>query len=116
MTVANFVLVVTFYVGLTSISNAFAINPNMKIESEVFGTTSDNQKVIRYTLVNSKGYSVSVMNFGATLLEVMVPDREGDVANVNLCFESFSSYESGIPISEVPSDVSVIGLEKVSFK
>jgi aldose 1-epimerase len=97
MTVVNFVLVVTFYVGLTSISNALPINPNMKIESEVFGTTSDNQKVIRYTLVNSKGYSVSVMNFGATLLEVMVPDREGDVANVNLCFESFSSYESGHP-------------------
>lgn len=68
----------------------------MKIETASFGT-ADNQPITRYTLVNSKGHKVSVMNYGATLLEVEVPDREGNLANVNLCFDSLQPYVDGHP-------------------
>ncbi len=70
---------------------------NMKIETSSFGTTADGDQVTRYTLTNSHGHSVSVMNFGATLLDVNVPDREGKLANVNHCFDSLEPYLSGHP-------------------
>ncbi|MCC9601756.1 galactose mutarotase [Stieleria sp. JC731] len=68
----------------------------MMIETAPFGTV-DGQPITRYTLVNSKGHRVSVMNFGATLLEVEVPDRDGNIANVNLCFDSLQPYVDGHP-------------------
>ena len=71
--------------------------PHMKIESKPFGSTNDGREVTRYTLINSHGHSVSVMNWGATLLEVMVPDRSGNLANVNLCFDALEPYVTGHP-------------------
>ena len=69
---------------------------SMMIETAPFGT-ADGQPITRYTLINSKGHRVHVMNFGATLLEVEVPDREGKLANVNLCFDSLQPYIDGHP-------------------
>ena len=59
-------------------ANAIAATVNMKIESTPFGTTTEGHEVIRYTLTNSHGSSVSVMNWGASLLDVNVPDRDGN--------------------------------------
>jgi aldose 1-epimerase len=78
-------------------ANALAAPPNMKIESKPFGKTPDGREVTRYTLTNSHGHSVAVMNWGATLMEVMVPDREGKLANVNLSFDRLDPYLDGHP-------------------
>lgn len=69
----------------------------MQIETSPFGKTNDGQDVTRYTLVNTHGHSVSVMNFGATLLEVNVPDRDGKLVNVNWCFDQIDPYLNGHP-------------------
>ena len=69
----------------------------MTLTSEAFGKTQDGQIVTRFTLTNSHGHSVSVMNWGATLLDVNVPDRNGKLANVNLSFDSLEPYLSGHP-------------------
>ncbi len=37
------------------------------------------------------------MNWGATLLDVIVPDRDGNLANVNLSFDSLEPYLDGHP-------------------
>lgn len=71
---------------------AYPETPAMKIDSRPFGVTPDGREVTRYTLTNSRGHRVSLMNWGATLLEVEVPDRRGERANVNLCFDSLDSY------------------------
>jgi aldose 1-epimerase len=68
----------------------------MKIATAPLGF-ADDQPITRYKLVNSKGHHVSVMNFGATLLDVNVPDRDGNLANVNLCFDSLGPYVQGHP-------------------
>ncbi len=78
-------------------ANAIAAPPDMKIESNSFGTTADGRTVTRFTLTNSHGYHVSVMNWGATLLDVNVPDRDGNLANVNLSFETLEPYLNGHP-------------------
>lgn len=78
-------------------ANAIAASPNMKIETKPFGKTNDGREVTCYTLTNSQGHHVSVMNWGATLLDVMVPDREGKLANVNLSFDKLEPYLEGHP-------------------
>lgn len=80
---------------LISLPTASAAEP-MKIESAEFGT-AEGKTVHRYTLTNSHGHSVSVMTFGATLLDVNVPDRDGKIANVNLMFENLAPYVDGHP-------------------
>jgi len=65
---------ITILIPLLTIANATANNPNMKIETTVFGKTNNGKPVTRFTLSNSHGHSVSLMDFGATLLDVLVPD------------------------------------------
>ncbi|WP_146515291.1 aldose epimerase family protein [Rubripirellula amarantea] len=64
----------------------------MKIDKQSFGQTPDGQAVTRYTLTNSAGNSVQVMTWGASLLEVRVPDRLGNLENVNCVFDSLAPY------------------------
>jgi aldose 1-epimerase len=80
-----------------SLANTVAAPPPMKIETDPFGTTADGREVKRFTLTNSHGHHLSLMNWGATLLDVNVPDRDGKLANVNLCFDSLEPYLSGHP-------------------
>ena len=80
-----------------SFANSLAADPNMKIQSNVFGVTREGQDVTRFTMTNSHGHSVSVMSWGATLLDVNVPDRNGNRANVNLTFDQLEPYLNGHP-------------------
>jgi aldose 1-epimerase len=64
----------------------------LKINASSFGETKDGKQVTRFTITNEHGHSVSMIDFGATLLDVNVPDREGKLANVNLCFETLPPY------------------------
>jgi len=75
-----------------SLANVIAIPPTMTIETIPFGKTADGLEVTRYTLINSDGNSASVMNWGATLLDLNLPDRDGKLANVNLSFDSLQPY------------------------
>ncbi|MFG0336235.1 MAG: aldose epimerase family protein [Maioricimonas sp. JB049] len=61
---------------------------------EPFGKTSDGTPVERYTLSNGNGVVAKLMTRGATLTELHVPDKEGNVADVVLGFDSVAGYES----------------------
>ncbi|MGI9473976.1 MAG: aldose epimerase family protein [Rubripirellula sp.] len=69
----------------------------MNIQTNLFGTTPEGQDVTKFTLTNSQGNSVSVMTWGASLLDVNVPDRDGNRANVNLSFDDLDPYLDGHP-------------------
>lgn len=60
-----------------------------------FGKTSDGRDTCLYTLTNSKGMSVSVTDYGAALVKLLVPDKEGHVLDVVLGYESGADYEAG---------------------
>jgi len=60
--------------------------------TDPFGQTQDGQEVFLYTLTNSKGLRARITNFGATLVSLHVPDRDGSLADVVLGFDSLEGY------------------------
>jgi aldose 1-epimerase len=69
----------------------------MTISKQLFGTTPDGKAIDLYTLTNPAGMTVKVMTYGATLIGVEVPDRDGKCVNVTLHLNSFDEYASGHP-------------------
>ena len=67
------------------------------IQQDSFGTTSDGRGVERYTLTNRNGVTARVITLGATLVELHVPDRDGELADVVLGFDSVGAYEANVP-------------------
>lgn len=66
----------------------------MAITTKSFGKTSDGTKVSLYTIKNSKGFTAEVTNFGAILVRLLVPDKEGKTADVVLGFDSVDGYQA----------------------
>jgi len=56
-----------------------------------FGTYN-NVPVTEYTLTNSSGIRVSILNYGGTITKILVPDKDGKMGDVVLGFESFDGY------------------------
>ncbi|WP_460539638.1 aldose epimerase family protein [Echinicola sediminis] len=61
------------------------------IEKEIFGHYED-QEVWRYTLSNKEGMQVKIMNYGATVTSVSIPDKTGGRVELACGFDSFASY------------------------
>jgi aldose 1-epimerase len=52
------------------------------LKRENFQTTINGKKTDLYILRNRKGYEVAITNYGGAICAVMVPDKDGNVANV----------------------------------
>ena len=71
---------------------------NAKIEKSAFGKLEDGTQVDLYTLTNDKGAEVKIMNYGGVITSLKVPDKEGNVEDVVLGFESLEGYlQEGVP-------------------
>ncbi|MEZ3487030.1 MAG: galactose mutarotase [Lachnospiraceae bacterium] len=60
-----------------------------------FGTTSRGEKASLYTLKNQNGMEIAVSDYGAVLVKVLVPDRDGNLQDVVLGYDDVKGYESG---------------------
>ena len=69
----------------------------MSIRVEAFGTTKDGQQVKKYILENGKGMKVVVLNLGAGLAELWVPDQDGALRDVVWGYEKAEDYEVNGP-------------------
>ena len=65
-------------------------------QESVFGEWQ-NQEVRAYRLENDKGYQLSVMTYGATILEYVTPDKEDQFTNIILGFDRFEDYVGNSP-------------------
>jgi len=52
----------------------------------------DSKPIALYTMTNEGGMEVCVTNFGARIVSVMVPDRDGSFRDVVLGFDSIEAY------------------------
>ena len=67
------------------------------IKQEVFGKLPDGREVKRYTLQNKNGVTAKLIEYGAILSELWVPDRTGRSTNIVAGFDKLEQYLSGHP-------------------
>lgn len=64
----------------------------MSIQKQLFGRLPDGRKVHRYTLQNEKLMTVSILDLGGILQQIIVPDRNGLMTDVVCGFDSLAGY------------------------
>ena len=64
----------------------------MKLVKELWGTSPCGKEIILYTLTNESGASVKLSNIGAGIVSVVVPDKDGALADVALGYPDPLSY------------------------
>lgn len=69
----------------------------MSISKSDFGITKDGQKVDLYTLTNANGAVAKITNFGGIVTELWMPDRNGQMEDIVLGFDTVRPYEEVSP-------------------
>ena len=64
----------------------------MNIEQEILGFAPNEKPMIIYTLTNENGMSVKVINIGAAIVSINVPDKNGDMKEVALGYKTPTDY------------------------
>jgi aldose 1-epimerase len=62
------------------------------VKKEEFGKTPDGRTVNIYTIKNANGVELKVSEFGATLVSLKVPDKEGNFEDIILGFDNLEGY------------------------
>ncbi|RYZ20924.1 MAG: galactose mutarotase [Chitinophagaceae bacterium] len=58
----------------------------------------EGKEITEYTITNPSGMKVSIINYGGTVTELMVPDKAGKMGDVVLGYDSLSGFlQSGNP-------------------
>ena len=60
-----------------------------------FGKTKYGATVTSYEISNSNGMSATIIDFGATVTKLIVPDKDGKLRDVQLGYDSVEDYENG---------------------
>jgi aldose 1-epimerase len=65
----------------------------MSVEKKNFGQTKEGENVTLYTITNANGMSVSAIDYGANIVNLMVPDQDGKLDDIVLGFDDVAGYE-----------------------
>ncbi len=82
--------------GTSSNSAGSNTSPASIVRSE-FGTMPDGTVINQYTLTNTNGLSVSCITYGGIITELLVPDREGNMADITLGYDNLEGYLEATP-------------------
>lgn len=64
----------------------------MGIKKELFGKTKSGEEIYRYWLENSRGMKAGIINYGAILVNLIVPDKDGNAEDVVLGYDTLEPY------------------------
>lgn len=73
-----------FVLGAATLSADVSVSP--------FGATPDGEQVHLFTLTNANGVRARIMNYGAIVVSLEVPDKSGKLGDVVLGFDSLDGY------------------------
>ncbi len=62
-----------------------------------FGKMPDGKKVSQFVLTNANKMQVNLLDYGATVKEIIVPDRNGKFSNISLGFSNLKDYREKSP-------------------
>lgn len=69
----------------------------MSVIKSLFGKTKDGKDVTKYVVTNKKGSSIEMIDFGAILVSVWMPDKDGNLMDVVLGYDNVPAYEDNPP-------------------
>ena len=69
----------------------------MNINKTLFGKTPDGQDVYLYSLTNAHGMRADVMSYGAALVNLIVPDKDGKSVDVVTGYDNLEAYLGSHP-------------------
>jgi aldose 1-epimerase len=93
----NIIAFLFFY----SLASAWLPAAEPAVRTSSFGKLPSGEEIKLFTLTNSSGMQAKVIEYGATLTELLVPDREGKLANVVLGADSLERYVHGFPAASI---------------
>ena len=64
----------------------------MSVSVSEFGHLPSGEAVLRYTITNTSGASVSLLNYGAMWQTMFVPNRKGELVDVVLGYDTIEDY------------------------
>ena len=70
---------------------------DMKIDQQPFGTAPDGTPVDLYTLTNIHGLKAAITNYGGIVVSLFVPDRNGELDDIVLGYETLDGYIANSP-------------------
>jgi len=69
----------------------------LEINVKPFGETSEGQQVRLYTLRNANGLSAEIMTYGAIVVTLKTPDRNGKMGDIVLGYDNLQDYIRNSP-------------------
>ena len=81
----------------------------MNIVKSDFGKLEDGTSVSLFTLTNENGVEVKITNFGGIITSVKVPDKDGNIEDVALGFDTLEGYLSDAYKKSGPYFGAIIG-------
>jgi aldose 1-epimerase len=92
------VALITLFVALNGCSKKSAPPanvPTLDVEESFYGITPDGDSVTAFTLTDGKGMEAKLITWGATLIMLKVPDKNGNYEDVTLGYDSLEGYYNG---------------------
>lgn len=85
-----------YYLLLMTVVTACAERTGIpRITKTFYGITLEGDTVTQYTLTNATGAQFKVIDYGCRVTNIIVPDKEGQMADVVLGYENLKDYETG---------------------
>lgn len=69
----------------------------MTVVKEAFGTTGDGEAVDLYTLTNANGIEVRAITYGAIIISLRTPDKDGRFDDIVLGYDTLEGYLTATP-------------------
>jgi Galactose mutarotase and related enzymes len=70
-------------------------NDKMTVSVAPYGKTKSGKPINLYALRNANGMEVDIINYGAIVTSIRVPDRNGKVEDVTLGYDTLAGWEKG---------------------
>ncbi len=67
------------------------------MKKTTFGRTKDNQEIFKFIFTSTSGIEVHVLNYGATIQKILVPQKNGKPIDIVLGFDNLTDYENPHP-------------------
>jgi aldose 1-epimerase len=67
----------------------------MGLQKEPFGRLNNGQLVEKYRMTSAAGMQVEIITYGAAVVRLLTPDRQGNLADVVLGYDTLQDYVNG---------------------